>query len=341
MRKRPTDIELFDALYATLTAQGRGNALFGDARETARQFFAHSLITGAFPVLYFEFPLLGRPALDMLSIYRRVPSEARFASEGGYGYQAVLDWFARLDAGQEPAMGIELDLSQGITEQAGIYFQQRRGMTAFRGFLAEIGEERRTEAYLHLQERMPRGWQAAYAGLFPGREGTPMRLGGYLSEPTRLRCSSDPAFLASRFDLIGFEAYDAPMLERCATLMGLVPAIDVQFDIGLDGSLLDTFGLSLSFGRLRTGEVDACFTRGYAAKVMGLLQGWGLADERWRTIAAMPFAQGLAYENGDGHERRLALYARLNYAKVKFVNGVAQTAKFYLAATAKELGSGD
>ena len=51
----------------------------------------------------------------------------------------------------------------------------------------------------------------------------------------------------------------------------------------------------------------------------------------------MPFAKGIRHQDGDGHEGRLAVCVRLNYAKVKFVGGVAQAAKFYLDVAVEEL----
>ena len=332
MRGRPTSAELFDAIYAAMAAQGRGSELFGDAREAARLFAARSLISDMFPVWYFEFPLMGEPALDLLAIYERIPAGSRFAPGGGYGYQGAFDWFGKLDVAQRAAMGIELDLSQGVTDQAGIYFQQRGGLTLLRAFLDVVGQERRADGYLQMQRRMPRGWPPAYVGLFPTRVGSPMRLGGYLSEPSRRRCAEMPAFLASRFDAMGFAAYDGRMIEQCATLMGLSPAVDFQFDLAPDGTLTDVFGLSLSFGRCKPREVEACFACGYGAQVMETLQGWGLADERWRLIPQATFAKGLTYEGHDGHKGKLAVCVRLNYAKVKFAGGVPQVAKFYLAA---------
>lgn len=337
MQGRPTDAELFSAIYGLLAARGREAALFGNARQGACEFFDRSLVPGAFPVLYFEFPLLGDPYLDMLAIYEQLPANPRFAPGGGYGYQEVFDWYGGLDAAHQTAIGIELDLSQGITEQGGLYFQQRGKLALLREFLATVGQEQRSNAYLRMQRRMPRGWKTAYVGLFPAREGTPMRLGGYLSEPMRRLCSEDPSFMASRFDEMGFLAYDRPMLERCSSLMGLVPGVDFQFDLDPDGNLLDTFGLSLSFGRCKLGEVDECFSSGYGAQVMGMLQGWGIADGRWELIPEMTFARGIVFERPDGSRGHLAMFVRLNYAKVKFVEGQMQAAKFYLAATVEEL----
>ncbi len=337
MQSKPSDAELFDGIYAAVTAQGRGAALFGDAREAARLFFARSSVPGAFPVLYLEFPLLGEPYLDLLSIYEHIPVGASFFPGGGYGYQAAFDWFSSLDAARKAAIGIELDLSQGVTEQAGLYFQQRKGLTLLREFLQTIGQQHRADAYLQMQERMPRGWPPSYVGLFPARVGTPMRLGGYLSKPTHRFCSSDAAILAAQFDEIGFKAYDDRMLEQCSSLMGLVPFVDFQFDLGVDGSLTSTFGLSLSFSHCRPREVGACFSQGYGAQMMELLGGWGLVDERWRLIPKMTFARGITYEDEEGRIGRLAIYVHLNYAKVKFVDGVAQLAKFYLTASVREL----
>ena len=50
-----------------------------------------------------------------------------------------------------------------------------------------------------------------------------------------------------RFERIGFIAFDDEMLERCSSFMRIAPAVDFQFDIMADGTLGDTFGLSLSF----------------------------------------------------------------------------------------------
>lgn len=337
MRGRLAGTELFDATYADVVAHGRGEELFGDVREAARLFFSRVWLPETLPVLYLEFPLRDDPYLDLLAIYEQVPVGARFSTGGGYGYQAAFDWFSGLDASQKAAMGIELDLSRGITEQGGIYFQQRKGLSLLDDFLATVDQGWRADAYRQMSDRMPRGWPPSYVGLFPSRLGTPMRMGGYLSKPMHRRCQGDPAFLGSRLSQMGFSAHDRTMLERCASLMGLVPAVDFQFDLAPDGSLTDTFGLSLSFGRCALREVGECFSSGYGAQVMGLLEGWGLADDRWRLIPSMTFAKGVCLRNRDGREERLAICVRLNYAKVKFVEGVAQAAKFYLAATVEEL----
>lgn len=330
--------ELFDGLYAAASADGRGEALFGDARADARAFFDRTLWGDGLPDMYLEFPLKGEPALDLLAIYRSLDEGSSFATGAGYGYQDLFSWFSHVDA-PEASIGLELDLSQGMTDQAGAYLQHRGNLGLARDFLVRVGAAERAESYEAQARRMPRGWDAAYVGLFPARTGSPLRLGGYLSEPSRRRCAQDPSFLGSRFDLIGFGAYDQQMLERCALLMGMVPAVDFQFDLTAEGSLGPTFGLSLSFSRLAMHEVEGCFCDGYAAQVMGTFEDWGLADGRWRHIAGAPLARLLDYEDEQGRQRHTVAHVRLNYAKVKFEDAVPRAAKFYFVLAAKDLES--
>ena len=76
---------------------------------------------------------------------------------------------------------------------------------------------------------------------------------------------------------------------------------------------------------------------GYGAAVMRALQGWELADDRWKTIAGAAFARHVGFERDDGTEGRFALCIRFNYAKVKFRAGEPQPAKFYLTCIAGDV----
>ena len=164
-----------------------------------------------------------------------------------------------------------------------------------------------------------------------------MRIGGYMDKTELERCADDSAHLGDCFRKIGFSAFDAPMLERCAEFMRLAPSIDFQFDIMPDGSLSDTFGLSLSFNETKPREAHACIESGYGAAVMRALQSWSLADDRWKVIADAAFARHVGYERDDGTEGRFALCICFNYAKVKFRACEPQPAKFYFTCIAGDV----
>lgn len=337
--RKPTQMEAFDALYTIAAGGGREEALFGNSYGLARPVFERTLIGNGYPTAYFEFPLLGEPCFDLLSVHGSVESDDRFAPGAGFGYQAMLNWFAGICRQYESlGCGIELDLSVGETERAGVYLQQRDRHELVEPFLASVGEMERAKDYLDVLGRMPKGWPPAYVGLFPGRCETPLRIGGYMSHDELTHCGNNPSYLGECFRQVGFSAFDDAMLERCSEFMWLAPSVDFQFDILPNGQLGDTFGLSLSFNETKPREAKECMESGYGARLMQTLQNWSLADDRWKLIAGAAFARHVGYERDDGTEGRFALCIRFNYAKVKFRAAEPQPAKFYLACSAGDVG---
>ena len=336
--RKPGQMEAFDALYTIAAKDGREEALFGNSFGLARGVYERTLIGSGYPTAYLEFPLLGEPCFDLLSVHASVEPGSRFAPGAGFGYQGMFDWFAGIPKqGKRASCGIELDTSTGETERAGVYLQQRDRQELVAPFLGSIGEAARAQSYQDVLSRMPEAWPPSYVGLFPGRPGTPMRIGGYMADRELMRCANDPAYLGDCFRKIGFDSFDEPMLERCAEFMRLAPSIDFQFDIMPDGSLSDTFGLSLSFNETIPREAHACMDSGYGATVMRALQNWGLVDDRWKMIAGAAFARHVGYERDDGTEGRFALCILFNYAKVKFCACEPQPAKFYLTCAAGDV----
>lgn len=334
MRSLPGQLELFDVLYGIAARDGREEALFGYDVLLARQAFERMLIGSDFPQVYLEFPLLGAPGFDLLAGYGSLEHGARFAEGAGYGRQDLFDWFVQVREAQSTGgVGFEVDCSAGRVDVAGVYLQQRRRSELVAPFLESMGEGERLAPYEAVSVRLARGWPASYIGLFPGRLGTPTRIGGYLSPRAKQRCT-DPDHLRTCLDQVGYKAYTSDMLERCSELMALAPAVDYQLDISRDGELGPTFGLSLSFADVTPREAHACMESGYGAQVMGTLERWGLADERWRLIADAAYAKRIEYAREDGGVGHLALCVRFNFAKVKFVAGVPSAAKFYLACSA-------
>ena len=335
---KPSQMMAFDALYTIASDGGREEALFGNSIELARGAYERTLIGDGYPSAYLEFPLLGEPCFDLLSVHGEVSPEAQFAPDAGFGYQAMFDWYSGVRAEDDNlSCGIELDTSVGETERAGVYLQYRKRPELVVPFLESVGEGTRADSYLITLDRMPEGWPPAYVGLFPGRSGTPLRIGGYLGPEVQAACAADPAFLANQFDRIGFSAYDDEMLSQCTEFLTLAPSVDFQFDIMPDGSLSDTFGLSLSFNETKPRQARECMEDGYGARICRTLQEWGLADDRWKLIAEAAFARHVPFDRDDGTQGRFALCCLFNYAKVKFSNAKARPAKFYLILSSREL----
>ena len=230
-----------------------------------------------------------------------------------------------------------MDTGAGETENAGAYFQYRDKKELIAPFLKSVNEERRLSLYMNILNRLPEGMPPAYIGLFPGREGSPMRIGGYMKHKLIREIAERPALLGECFDAIGFSAYDENMLEFCREIFAIAPGIDFQFDIYPDGSLCDVFGLSFSFNEIFPRQAEECMSSGTGAEFMNMLENRRLADERWKLIAGAAFGKGVPFERSDGSFGILALAIRFNYAKIKFRAGKAMSAKFYHTMCAREL----
>ena len=119
---KPSQMTVFDALYSIAAGDGRGEALFGSSFDIARDVYERTLIGDGYPTAYLEFPLLGSPGFDLLSVHSSVQPGSRFASGAGFGYQAMFDWFSGIcDIDVNVSCGIELDTSVGETKWAGVY----------------------------------------------------------------------------------------------------------------------------------------------------------------------------------------------------------------------------
>ena len=331
-------MQVFDAIYTLASRDGCGMALFGDCFEQARNFYRRTLIGSEFPAIYFEFPLLGEPKLDLLVGYGHVEQGARFQDGCGFGHQQMFDWFSGVCGRyQNLGCGMEHDLSTGKTDAAGVYLQYHKDHELVAPFLESIGEKERVDCWLDVTGRLGEGWKPSYVGLFPGRKGLPMRIGGYMNRGELSRCAGDPAYLRDQFLRAGFSAFDDFMIERCCEFMRFTTPMDYQFDIMPDGCLGDTFGLSLSLNEIRPRMARESMESGYCAGVMNALEAWGLVDERWKMLAGVPFARHVSYLRDDGSAGRLALSIRFNHAKVKFKGCKAQPAKFYLVCSARDL----
>ena len=143
--EKPSQMTVFDALYSIAAKDGRGEALFGSSFDIARDAYERSLIGDGYPAAYIEFPLLGSPGFDLLSVHNAVRPGSRFAPGAGFGYQAMFDWFSGIcERGVNVSCGIELDTSVGETGRAGVYLQYRKHTNLIAPFLESIGEKARS-----------------------------------------------------------------------------------------------------------------------------------------------------------------------------------------------------
>lgn len=335
----PTYEDSYQVLLLQAADDGRGEALFGGSLERAGAAVAPFLVGEPFPGVYLEHPLAGDPFLDVTVLLGQVEPGTRIASPAAGEHAAMIDFYAPARREHEDvSFGFELDTGKEALSEAAVHFQPRSHTELVRPFCEAAGETWAADLYLDLSERMPEGWPLSFFGMFRGRPGSPLRACGYLDEAEVRACAQDPGHLAVVFDAVGFTAYDGHMLGQASACMAAAPGcVDFQLDVLSDGSLGPTFALDLDFGIQRPEAVRASFSDGAGAAVMGLLEGWGAADGRWKLAADAAFARAIPVETGDGGWGRFGFTLMPQWAKVRWTGGEIQPSKLYHLAQAKLL----
>ena len=334
--REPSFADAFEVLCLQAADQGRGPLLFGDSLSCARAVARPFMVGKEFPSVYLEFPLIGEPFLDVTVLYGALEPGTRIESEAAAGAQGVVDWFASVSEECDGiSFGFELDTKEGELPAAAIHFQPRRQTELVRPFCEAIDEPERADLYLGLSERLPKRWPLSFFGMFRGRSNSPLRVCGYLDRQEVGICGRNPGRLSKVFDSIGFEAYDRTMLAQASELLAASKVgTDFQFDIHSDGRLGDMFALDIQFGIEQPHAVRTSFETGIAGTILGLLEQWGIADERWKLAPEAAFARSIPAERDDGSLGLYAFTLMPQWVKARWKGGVLQQAKLYYVAKA-------
>lgn len=334
----------FQVLLLQLADAGRGAPLLGGDESRARTACLPFMVGKEFPSVYFEFPLVGEPFLDVTILYGDVEPGTRVESDLARDTEGIFDWYAEARdkvEGESICFGFELDTSCPELPRAAIHFQPRGHTELVRPFLEAAGEPERADLYLDLAARMPQGWDLAFFGMFRGRPGSPLRVCGYLPDEERLACADDPSRVAAVFDAVGFEAYDGAMLQDVSAVLSAAPCgADFQFDVYPDGRIGDIFAIDSQFGIEQPSAVRESFASGVASHYIRLLEQKGMVDERWHLAVDAAFARGLPAEFEDGVIDIQSFTLMPQWAKTRWTAGVLQPAKMYHFGKATRLERG-
>lgn len=320
-----------------LVVQHGGRELLGSVTERAVDAYGASLIGHAFPSFWLEAPLAGEPGFDLHVYYDRPqlrPGE-RFAAGHGFGMQALFDWFFGVERGGV-GVGFAHDL-RGAARETGAYVNfGGHPLADPQGFFAAMGAPELLEPTTQLLARLPHAWHPWYFGLFPARTHAGARVGSFVTARRQASYARDPATLAADLAQAGLEARDSAMLERISELAALPYRLELQLDATPDGTG-DTLGVDLVLRTPGTGSIHEAFAPGGGAdRACTLLEDWGAADARWRSIERTAHSR-LAPLSHDGREGALLSTSFPSFIKAKWKRTQMQEAKVYLHCEARLL----
>lgn len=328
---------IYDIIYALMAQEGREAALFGDGAPLAHEAFERSLVGAAFPELWFELPLAGDPWFDLhvLTAREDVSPNMTFAPDSFGGCGDAFAWFAQQERGVRQ-LALSYDVSSGdIAHPAVQLLVGTDDPECHAGFLTAAGRPDAAEAYRRFAARLPRGWFACYAGVFPRRPEVDLRVECIPDARLQQAYAADSSLLKADLAQLGMEEFGDTLLPRCQELAQQPFELEFQFDVTRAGAAGSTFAASLRFGAPSEASSGSSFDpKGAAGELMKLLESWGLADERWRLLAGTMFAKRMARQGRQG-----LLYAYPAFIKLRWRNGKPVDAKTYLIAGVQQIAS--
>ena len=318
----------YNIIYALAAQGGNEGVLFGDSFARSIQDFEASCIGSAFPELWFEIPLMGKPWFDLHALTAResLSDIERFEAGNTGGYPDVFAWFARKDDSVRQ-LALSHDTGSSESQQPAIQLLIR-DQRATPEFLRQASGEEAAQAYCRFEAKIPKEWFPCYTGLFPQRPQLGVRVECIPSRELQAEYAQDASLFGSHLQSAGLDMMDANGLEKISQLASMPFPIEFQFNIAHDGTPKPILGVSLRFD-VPPGSPDyRCFEmNGPAGDLMRLLEAWGVADKRWQRLESTMYCKGFSR---DGQTTKLYCYPA--FAKLRWKDGKLLDAKSYLIA---------
>ena len=331
-----TNLGLFDALYA-LAAKGECEAaLYGETYPLAREAFARSLAGEDFPLVWFELPLLGKPRFDLHVALARealVPG-TRFAPGAGSGYDKLLAWFCEEEQGGA-GLAFAFDVGDDRVEDPAVHVNVNNAPLSDMGrFFEQVSGAEAAVLYRDFASRLPAAWKVWYAGVHPGRPGSPVRVDCFVNPKRRDAYAADSALFECDLRSCGYSASLESLARIAEPILSSPFGLELQFDVLRDGSLGPTIGLSAAFPMMAEGSVrKALAEEGELFALLAQAEALGMADSRWQKLAGGLFARLVTIE-----ECALVLRCTPTFVKLRMRDGTPLDAKVYLEASAARIG---
>ena len=319
--------KIYDIVYALMACDGREAELFGNCAQLAHDAFVRSCAGNAFPELWFEIPLAGEPWFDLHALTARetLESGGSFSAEETGGYPELFEWFATAQGVRQ--LALSYDVHTGTIDSPAVQLLARDSAARHLPFLELVAGESVANDFRAFVKRLPDGWFPCYTGVFPGREGMGVRVECIPADDLQRAYASDAALLEEHLRRVGLEQLGDTVVPRCQLLARSPFRLEFQFDVREDGVPGATFGASVRFQGPFDDASGLFGPNGAVGKLMECVEGWGLADGRWRRLAETVFAKRITC--GDASVRAIGHPA---FVKLRWRAGEPLDAKAYLRA---------
>ena len=327
-------MKLYDIIYGLIARDGREPALFGNCAPAAYEAFSRSLAGEAFPELWFEIPLAGKPWFDLHSLVSHgnvAGTQVAFSGQNGV-YADALAWFACQQQSTVRQLALSYDVRTGDLDKPAVQLlMDGRDMPVAFGFLEAVNCPNAKEAYRTFIGCMPKEWYACYIGTFPGRltEGEPhwIRVECIVGDTLQQAYADDISVLREHLACAGITWLGNEEICAIQQLARSPFPLEFQFNVGAHGEALPIVSASARFMPWDWTEPDRCNRIG---DLLQEVQSLDLADDRVGQLAGTVFAKHVTHSDESIH-----LFCFPAFVKLCWRAGEPACAKAYLMAGAR------
>ena len=330
--------EIYKILITHMSRNGCKENFVGDLK-LSEVAFANSLIDDAFPILYYEMHLQGKPRTDFhVSISgKSIHACNNFpANLGGGDYEKVFEWYKNTPGHRD--LIFSYDVSEGRTDSHTLHMFFELPFTYIKEYFKVMGSEESTEYLKEFELRVPKDWSHIYYGLFKGRAASPVRLDYFVNEEQQRIYAEDISIFGAHLKNLGFNAVNEEFLQRCKEIANLPFQMELQFNVLGVNKLDSTIGVSSTlapsnaFCQRNSVQVRELFSEGgNGYDLMKKIESWGLSDSRWQYIKAVSFNKYLRLGKVSLHILNLPIFLKVRWREGKMLD-----AKLYFIASAEE-----
>ena len=346
-------MEMTEVLLAALrrfAAAGRDATLLGHMQQTLSRAVQQLIATTSAASLFLEVPLMGPAHADMgLGLSNETLCPGDDATARWPELAESMAWAANNGWLEDLIIAFDGDdLATGV-HATGLYFKHRGNMAAARDFLCQSGASDLAHGYATAVYRLSKGWLPLYAGNYHGRNHGADQ--GHKQSVVRLEAALEPTVceaiardarrLSAEFARLGFpNVNDATtsLSTACARLRALGLPATAQLDVHEDGSLADTFGLTIFFTGAHNSRMSLFRPHGAASEALRCLEALRVADDRWRQAVHGSFALPVPLTHEDGTRRVVGVTCHPDCVKLKWAGGRFAPARFYQVIRVAPLG---
>lgn len=343
--------EVLAAALRRFAADGCDTTLLGGMQGALARAAGQLAARTSSVSLFLEFPLAGPAHADMgLGLSEAALCLGDDATAQWPEFAESIAWATKEGRVQDLVAAFDgNDLARDV-RATGLYLKHRGNMAAARDFLCQSGAMGLADGYEAATRRLPANWLPLYAGNYYGRNHGDGR--GHAQSVVRLEAALEPAEcetlscdaerLNAELARMGFpHAGDTAtdLCDACAQLLAFGLPATVQLDVHEDGSLADTFGLTLFFTGTQDLRIPLFRPDGIATEALRCLEALEVADDRWRQALRNSFALPVPLTHEDGTTHVVGATCRPDCVKLKWANGRLAPARWYQVIRIAPLGT--